>query len=388
MASQSPLGKVTTAQLQNLVEVLWSWPICAECLAGKPCQTTVCPWPRSTVLGRYFQFYKISTSTYECNIEAGQIPSITSHEDLFRIIQELKANPEITKAELLEKLSTNRPARVDRERALNLAAQIAMMVNCSASRQSSVLLEHGNHQTRWKRDVTFSQFIGDIFPPNDHPGIEDIKGNLRATKLKKHARLNFQPTDDLRNHLRLDRKGAVVEIFHHTAFLKEQLRLTKDQPRDLSVPDFIKMSVLPRALALEALDSIQKILFPLTDPKSKKLLLSLTSTSTCNFDTDILRYDSVSIRKPDEYNISYRYFGTRLADLHQELENPTPRGVEKWFERNSGARFVMMATIAGVIFAIFLGLLGLGLAAFQSYIGYMAWKYPVQAVSIPQSNAR
>lgn len=141
--------------------------------------------------------------------------------------------------------------------------------------------------------------------------------------------------------------------------------------------------MLPRALALEVLDSIQKILFPLTDSKSKKLLLSLTSTSTCNFDTDILRYDSVSIRNPDEHLVPYRYFGTRLADLHQELVNPTPRGFEKWFERNSGARFVMMATIAGVIFAIFLGLLSLGLAAFQSYVGYMAWKYPVQPASAP-----
>jgi hypothetical protein len=143
--------------------------------------------------------------------------------------------------------------------------------------------------------------------------------------------------------------------------------------------------VLPRALALEALDSIQKILFPLTDPKSKRLLLSLTSTSTCNFDTDILRYDSISIRKPDEQLIPYHYFGTRLGDLHQELVNPTPRGFQKWFERNSSARFVMMATVAGVIFAIFLGLLSLGLGGFQAYVGYMAWKHPVEPASTSQA---
>lgn len=241
MASQFPLEKATTAQLQKLVEILWSWSVCAECLAGKPCKTTGCPWPRSTVLGRYFQFYKISTSTYECHVENGQRPGIISHEDLFKIIQELKADPELTKAALLEKLFKDRPVRVDQERALNLAVRIAMMTNCSASRQSSVLLEHGNHQIRWNRDASFSQFINDIFPQNDHPSIEDIKENLRATKLKRHARLSFRPTDDLRNHLRLDRKAAVVEIFHHTAFLKEQLRITKDQPRDLSVPNLIKM---------------------------------------------------------------------------------------------------------------------------------------------------
>lgn len=61
--------------------------------------------------------------------------------------------------------------------------------------------------------------------------------------------------------------------------------------------------------------------------------------------------------------------------------NPTPRGCEEWFERKSGPRFVMMATIAGVLFAIFLGLLSLALGGFRAYVGYMAWKHPVQAPS-------
>jgi len=71
-----------------------------------------------------------------------------------------------------------------------------------------------------------------------------------------------------------------------------------------------------------------------------------------------------------------------LGDLHHELLNPTPRGFEKWFERKSSARIVMMATISGVIFAILLGVLSLGLGGFQAYIGYMAWKHPVKSSSI------
>lgn len=65
--------------------------------------------------------------------------------------------------------------------------------------------------------------------------------------------------------------------------------------------------------------------------------------------------------------------------------NPTPRGVAKWFERNSGARSVMMATIAGVIFAIFLGILSLGVGTFQAYVGYMAWKHPVAPSATDQA---
>jgi hypothetical protein len=105
--------------------------------------------------------------------------------------------------------------------------------------------------------------------------------------------------------------------------------------------------VLPRALVLETLATLQTILFPLTDAKSKALLLSLTSTTTQNFDTDILRYDSITIRDPLHPEVvPYHYFGSRLGDLYEELTNPTPRGMEKWFERRSGARYIMMATIA------------------------------------------
>jgi hypothetical protein len=160
---------------------------------------------------------------------------------LITIIEELKSNPEVTRNALLEKLYADRPARSDQERAINIAVRVMMMVNCSASRQSSVLLEHGSHQAPWRSDVPFSEFITSIFPKADHPSIDHIKENLRATKLKKRAGLSFEPTDDLRSHLKLDRKRAVVEIFHHTAFLKEQLRLTKDEPENMSVTQSIKL---------------------------------------------------------------------------------------------------------------------------------------------------
>ena len=136
---------------------------------------------------------------------------------------------------------------------------------------------------------------------------------------------------------------------------------------------------MPRALALETLASLQTILFPLTEAKSKALLLSLTSTTNQNFDTDVLRYDSSTIRNTFQVEpIPYHYFGSRLGDLYEELANPTPRGLERWFERKSGARYVMMATIAGVLFAIFLGIASLALGAYQAWVGYQQWQHPVQ----------
>ena len=242
MSTQFPLRKaILVGQLQQLTEVLWGWSICPDCLAGKPCQAEDCPWPRSVLLGRFFECYKDLTSSYESDIRPGQQPGLNSHQDLFNIIRELKSNPDVTRVELLEKLFSDRPTRSDQERAVNLAVRIMLMVKVSASRRSSALLEHGNHHIPWRNDVSFSQFINDAFPKTDHPSIAQIKESLRATKLRKRAGIKFEATDDLRNHLKLDRKAATVEIFHHTAFLKESLRRTKGLSQSLSVTDSIKL---------------------------------------------------------------------------------------------------------------------------------------------------
>ena len=131
-------------------------------------------------------------------------------------------------------------------------------------------------------------------------------------------------------------------------------------------------------MALEALDSIQKILFPLSEPKSYSFLRSLTSTAS--FDPDCLRFESASIRSTNEKDIQYLYFGARLADLYEELENPKPRGlIERWLERKSRARHVMMATVIGVIIAIFLGVASLAVGGYQAWIGYQQWQHPVSS---------
>lgn len=132
---------------------------------------------------------------------------------------------------------------------------------------------------------------------------------------------------------------------------------------------------MPRQLALEALDSIHKILFP-PDPDSQSLLSSLVLRSS--FDEDCLRFESTAYRADNEKDINFHYFGSRLAALYDELENPTPRGwLQKWLERKSGARYVMMATLVGVMIAVILGILGLGVASFQAWVAYQQWKHPV-----------
>jgi hypothetical protein len=84
-----------------------------------------------------------------------------------------------------------------------------------------------------------------------------------------------------------------------------------------------------------------------------------------------LRFESTSIRKDNETSIKYLYFGSRLADLYEELENPKPRGwIERWLERKSRARHVKMATVVGVVTALFLGFASLAVRSYQAWVGY------------------
>ena len=138
----------------------------------------------------------------------------------------------------------------------------------------------------------------------------------------------------------------------------------------------LNRGVLPRQLLLEVLDSLQKVLFPLSDPKSHSLLQSLISISS--FDPDCLRFESTALRTVDERDIPYQYLGERLADLYEELENPTPRGwLDQWLERKSRARHVMMATLIGVAIAIVLGIASLAVSVYQAWVSYQQWQHPI-----------
>jgi len=127
---------------------------------------------------------------------------------------------------------------------------------------------------------------------------------------------------------------------------------------------------------LEVLYSIQKIVFPLWDSESVTLLQSLVASAA--FDKEILNGQNWDIVGDEEENIDFEYLWPRLADIYEEIQNPRPRGwLANWFERRSGARYVMFATVLGVMFAVLLGMISLAVSSYQAYLAYEAWKYPV-----------
>lgn len=52
----------------------------------------------------------------------------------------------------------------------------------------------------------------------------DIKSELSAIKLKRIAGLKIQGTTEFRDHLRLDQRTGILEIYHLTSVIREQLR--------------------------------------------------------------------------------------------------------------------------------------------------------------------
>lgn len=134
---------------------------------------------------------------------------------------------------------------------------------------------------------------------------------------------------------------------------------------------------IPRDLALETLCTIKDVLFPL-DSASQSLLRTLVSKKS--FDPDCATFDSARHIRADESHIRFRYWAVRLTDLQDQIQNPNPNGFfERWMERRSGARYVMMATLGGVAIAVMLGALSLAVSIFQAWVGYQQWKHPVAA---------
>lgn len=134
---------------------------------------------------------------------------------------------------------------------------------------------------------------------------------------------------------------------------------------------------IPRQLSLEILDSLQNLLFPLHDKKSRNLLRSLVRSRHTAFDPETLNFDYTSIRNPDEQSVGYVYLAERLSTLCSELEDPEPRTrLDKILQRKSKDRHVMAATLVGVLIALLLGVASLALSAYQTYIAYQAWQHP------------
>lgn len=270
----TPLEHTDMGVMLNLGHVLWSWPLCGSCVSRRPCTDNECS-ARVLQVKRYYQFYRALIDTYvDESFEATRV--FTSHEDLFQAIQTLRYDPHMTRLQLAESITGLQSSSLDSvSAAICLTVKVLTMIDSSSSRlfSCSSRPELGCWRTPWMDYVRFSDYIHDMFPKRDRPGFggpgsdrfSDIKAALRATQLMKNLRVTLRPTHDLRDHLRFDRKNRILDVFHLTTFLKEQLKLTRNTPHKLSAS-----AVTP---------SMESNAYAVPRPRTFLILLSTTLTN-------------------------------------------------------------------------------------------------------------
>ncbi|KAI0474208.1 hypothetical protein F4859DRAFT_482261 [Xylaria cf. heliscus] len=394
-----PLAEVSRSDLAKICEVLWEWRPCADWIAKQACQhespSTECQNQDTERLRPFFNFYREITAYYVPDLTNDSPQAMKAHDDLIRIIQYIKRHSNVPRLQLTtEYFGTSGKIGIpdtpsnDHNRAFSLAARVMTMLQCSVEDQSDGLLEAGTQPAVWHGNKSFNQFVESVIvrqnplrfgpynvaiprPPQPTFTLESIS----AKRLRKVAKLKIVPTNDLRDHLALDRNNGTVAVYHYASVLKEHLRAGRR--RELGEATGLtnqRYYGLPKQLVLETLHTLRYVLFPI-DSESQSIIRSLVAKE--KFDPDNCHVNT-SWELREEELVAYEYWGPRLMELHDEIENPTPRGlIETWMERKSGARYVMMATLAGVLIAILLGVLSLVVSIVQAWISWQQWKHPI-----------
>lgn len=235
-----PLQTATDENVAELCKTLWKWPDCSYCSILRPCiGRETCPWHRFGRLKGFFNFYKTLTSAYVPDFLEGS-PALRSHEDVCNIAKVLGDCPQLALSQLMhtsfeQRDAASLPPITDQSRALALAIQVVFMVEIhvpiSVSSSASPLFG------QWRNRSSVLDYLMSVFSQRqrDHEAIapthdlepgkmwEQILPLMSARKLKKIGSLKLLPTNDLAEHLALDRAKGVVKVFHHLAFLKEHL---------------------------------------------------------------------------------------------------------------------------------------------------------------------
>lgn len=204
-------------------------------------------WNKSKHLKAFFDHFKKIVVSYDAVETVTGHATLDSLDELFNALRVLKANPCLGRDALLRELFGNarQPAYEGIERqelALNTLMEVSFLINCAGQPQSLASLELGHYATPWSGNMTMSAFVDTSFraiysSTSEQKGgnMHEYEGQVTASMIQKQAGLTIQPTDNLRNHLRLDRRNNVLQVFHHAGYLKQQLRLSKGMAGDMSI---------------------------------------------------------------------------------------------------------------------------------------------------------
>ncbi|KAK6599167.1 uncharacterized protein H4I96_08371 [Botrytis cinerea] len=254
---------------------------------------------RLDAFSKYFQVYDCLTSP-KYAITQVHPSALNSHGDIRMLALELRETPQRTreefKAKVFPQISTDPEIVIDQERAINVAVQITLMIDCS---------DKERHYEGYKVG-DFRPVSWDSSEPSD--GIEREEC-LEMLEVKEERTYKVLPDRQLSRAPPLRPQDNVVRLFRQTAFLKAHLRLSASQPIELGIAESLKLGTLPPQLLLETLHSLQSILFPPADEKSSRFLENIIQDAEPNFDPDCLLYEGYNRTVPENFEYHYWVIG-------------------------------------------------------------------------------
>ena len=182
-------------------------------------------------------------------------PALRSHADVLNCVQIIFDNPRISFNDYVANTCdpNGRWTSVREKRHVaRVATEVAFGINCTLKDlYSDNFIDHGTHQAQWYGDMSFLSFIENAFQagapqvhtPESHARIAEVMGlkaSLKAWKLTKRYGIKIRGTDNLLEHLVLDRKSMTLKVFHQVSFLRAHLAKSKDNSLDLGFEESLK----------------------------------------------------------------------------------------------------------------------------------------------------
>ena len=190
---------------RTLVGVLWDWTVCKGCEGKTTCQSGTCPAPRFKRLEPFFRYVQDSAAYLEIDTsDAAVSPTL---DDAFRILRQLKADPDITIDQLVPAIVTQGSGIIDpvadrQENATRLATRMLLMTDCGPYDFSEFDFdqESGLLPRSWRsEDETLAGLFSLQHSKSDHPvfACEDARvvvsaaHRVKASHLQRRAHLKF-----------------------------------------------------------------------------------------------------------------------------------------------------------------------------------------------------
>lgn len=118
------------------------------------------------------------------------------------------------------------------------------------------------------------------------------------------------------------------------------------------------------------------MLFDVTEPEDVKILRTLVRTQS--FDPECAGSEGYKVYQNVPKDFKYIYWAERLAVLHARLKEKPPRSkIEKWLAQENNDGNALLIALLALLISVIVGILSLILAAIQTWIAWMAWKYPI-----------